>query len=75
MPLVCNPFAELALVAAGEAESVADDTTDGAVAEGFGSPKPVILPVSGPGTAEAEAACPTRKPTDCCDRIFSSKLV
>ena len=70
IPLVRTSFAELALVVAGDAEPVADDTTDGAVAEGFGSPKPVILPVSGPGTAEADAACPTRKPTDCCDRKF-----
>ena len=57
-------LAELvALVAA--AEAVAEETTDGAVADGLGRPNPVISPVIGPGTAEADAPCPTRKPTDC----------
>ena len=49
--------------AVGEAEGV--ETVAGGVEDGFGSPKPEILPVSGPGTAEADAPCPSRKPTSC----------
>ena len=42
-------------------------TVAGAVAEGFGRPKPdTPLAVKGPGTADADAPCPARNPTDCC---------
>ena len=66
-PLARFSLAELALEASGEApdEPAGLATVAGAMAVGLGRPKPVTLPVNGPGTAEAEAAWPTRKPTDC----------
>jgi len=66
-PSAFVPKAALELVAAGALEEellpeavVAPEA--GAVA--VGTPKPVTLPEKGPGTVEADAPSPTRKPTD-----------
>ena len=40
-------------------------TVEGGIAVESGKPNPIMLPVSGPGTADAEAPCPSRKPTAC----------
>lgn len=57
--------AELDVVVVDELDVVEDAPPDGAVAVGLGRPKPEKLPVKGPGSAEADAPCPTRKPTFC----------
>ena len=53
----------LVLVEAPVPVLVADAPVGGLVA--VGTPKPVMLPVKGPGMVDADAPWPTRKPTDC----------
>lgn len=62
LPALCSATPELVVAEVEDGEA----TVAGAVAEGFGSPKPITpLAVKGPGTADADAPCPARKPTDC----------
>ena len=47
------------------AAAVDEITVEGGIAVESGKPNPMLLPITGPGTAEADAPCPTRKPIAC----------